>query len=280
LESFILTLGLLLITSAIITYLGKAAASLLNLKFSNFLYFPFGMALVLMVGFLAFKANISWVIAPAFAVTLIAAALIASRAHPLRDLFTSKVVAEGLRDALRTLIFPAISALSVSLVVIFQTFTTRGQVPQLTSFDTTSGDMFSYLILADGLKNVGWEGQLNHVEVSVFDSGLGNLSGAFEHAGAGGYVLLALFATISGFKTWMIGTLVLLSSLQSVVMASAGVIETYTKIGKWRSFFLGNLAFGTLLNSYRLVGSQSNYFHTLVHLVDLDFVRHVGKSRI
>jgi hypothetical protein len=246
LESFFLTLGLLLITSAIVTYLGKAAAGLLKLNFSNFLYFPFGMALVLMVGFLAFKANISWVIVLAFAAILIAPTLIATRKVPLSSLISSKTIGQRLIDGLRFLTLPAISAVSVSLVVIFQTFTTRGQVPQLTSFDTTSGDMFSYLILADGLKSVGWEGQLNHVEVSVFDSGLGNLSGAFEHAGAGGYVLLALFATISGFKTWMIGTLVLLSSLQSVVMAAAGVIETNTKMGKWQSFLLGNLAFGTL----------------------------------
>ena len=245
-ESFILTLGLLVITSTIISYLGKAAASLLKLRFSSLLYLPFGLALVLVLGFLAFKLNSPWAIAPSIAVILFIPVFIAARSNFLRSEIRRTFFGRRFVEELRELIFPAISALSVSLVFLFQTVTTRGQVPLLTSFDTTSGDMFSYLILSEGLRNAGWEGQLNHVEVGVFDTGLGNLSQTFEHAGAGGYVLLALFATISGLKTWMVGTLVILVSLQSIVMAASGVLRTFTKLGNWQSLLFGNLAFGSL----------------------------------
>jgi hypothetical protein len=235
-----------LVASFAVSGIGAATANLFRVRISSHFYLPLGLALILAVGYVSYKVNLPWSITP-----ILLGVILFSGAKTLRlrrlDLFEARSrAAETIPLLFRGAVYPALSSIAVSLTVFFQILKTKGYVPLFSSFDTTSGDMFSYLILSEGLRNVGWEGQLNHVEVGAFDSGLGNLSQAFEHAGSGGYVLLAVFANVLNAKTWSIGTLVILLALQSTSFAASGLLQSFTKLSKSLSFLLGHLLFGSL----------------------------------
>jgi hypothetical protein len=192
---------------------------------------PAGMLIVLATGFLVFKSgtnNPGIIIGALLLVGGVASRILAQRTsrHPA-PLRTKEDRASLLRLVLIT---SAALSLMTGSVNILQLIGSNGIAAVSTSFDTSSGDMFSYLLLSDGLRTVGWGGEFPHLELLPSGAGPSTLSEIMEHGGAGGYVLLATFASILGLPTWAIGSAVLALAWQSLILTSTYVLARFSAL--------------------------------------------------
>jgi hypothetical protein len=162
------------------------------------------------------------------------------------------------RNLRLTFSFSVIAAVFATSFFIMQLFVSGQGLPLLTSFDTSSGDMFFYLNFADHIRNVGWDGYINQkFDSTPFNDGL-EVPSAFgwDHGGTG-LVLISALSSLLNLQVWQVGQAVLLSMWLVLISISSSVIARFTKISVGFSILISillfcNFAYLTLLGWWAL----------------------------
>lgn len=236
LTASLITLLQLLVASTSISILGYSACKTLGIKPIN--SFQIGFAIFLSVGFMVYKLGFHELAGPTFLLFILVALLFIF--YPRKNHLDFAAV---WRDYLGTL---SLILISLFIVVIPQIALSQlGETA--TSFDTTAGDMYSYLEVSESLRNVGWLGSPNvNIHDSFLDVASSNLGDYYEHMGAGGYVLLASFSSIFMQPTWIVGMAALLTSWIFVIKSSISFLTHFTKFESKKIYIFSLLIFASV----------------------------------
>ena len=158
----------------------------------------------------------------------------------------------------KTIVFTGAASLFAASFFVLQSYLSYPGLPLVTSFDTSSGDMFFYLNFSEHVKNVGWDGQINQkYDSTPFNDGPEVPSGfGWDHAGTG-VVLISALSSLFNLEVWQVGQAVLLAMWLVIISVAAALMARFSNLSIKFSVAISillfcNFAYLTLLGWWAL----------------------------
>jgi hypothetical protein len=192
------------------------------------------------------------------------------------------------RNLKNTLLFAGIASLFATSFFALHFFLSHPGLPLLTSFDTSSGDLFFYLNFADHVRHVGWDGFMNQkFESTPFSDGLEVPSViGYDHSGTG-LVLISAMSGLLSLQVWQVGQVVLLAMWLVVISMASSLIARFSNLSINFSISISillfcNFAYLSLLGWWALNQIVfSGIFLLIMYLLgSLDETQTVSRARL